>query len=236
MTKKSIPKKSPAVLASPAEADTTDGGAMRPPEMRCIYRIGDENSYAWQVNLSRVSPKRRYSKRVPDSRHGDDEKKSLAAAHVWRDEMERRHPRQSKYEATTHRGANNPSGIPGVGRQVTRHRHSDGREVIRANWVATSPTWAKTQRKRAFSVNKYGEDEAYRRAVAARTAFLTEAERMSEGLLPVITVQVVRKSPPEMRNICRSEGKPGNRARIIGLKRFLDPVIEYSPSALWIHA
>jgi hypothetical protein len=185
-----------------------DAATVKPPAMRNIYRKGENGGTAWQVGIARNSPRRTYNKVFNDVRYGGEEK-ALAAAQAWRDEMERLHPPKTKQSTSLQPRRNNTSGKPGVWRSVDRQRRADGREVRFINWVATTPSWVKPRRLRCFSVAKYGEQEAYQRAVAAREAFEAEAALTEAGRRPVFAAATARLANTGRRNLLRIENAVG---------------------------
>ena len=124
----------------------------------------------WRVSIIRQG--QRHSKCFSDSMHGGAEA-ALQAAKAWRDQLFRSLPVASKAQRTTRVNAANSSGVAGV------HRSRDvvGGEV-RQYWVAHCPkVKGMPQRGRKFSVAKYGEEQAFALAVAARRAFVAEFEQ-----------------------------------------------------------
>ena len=146
------------------------GQPIRPPEMRNIERQGSSEGTSWLVNNKRGSPKRAYAKSFAFSRYADEEA-ALAAAQAWRDEMERLHPKLTKKKHATKLIKSNTSGKTGVMRVSAISRRTDGTEIVICSWQAKSPAAIKPRRTRSFSVEKNGEQEAYRLAVEARLAF-----------------------------------------------------------------
>jgi hypothetical protein len=118
--------------------------------------------------------------------------------------MERLHPRQTRKDRFAHPNKTNASGRNGVRRLDDPSRRRDGGKQPCIYWVATTPRWIKPPRTRFFSVAKYGEEEAYRLAVAAREVF--EAE-VGEAANKALSPEEVRRHPPPLRCIRRHEGK-----------------------------
>jgi hypothetical protein len=72
---------------------------------------------------------------------------------------------------------NNTSGAPGVylKRQVVRRGNWTGEYAF---WQAQTPQGVKPFRSRSFSVDRYGFDEAFARAVQARAEFVAQLLRI----------------------------------------------------------
>lgn len=168
--------------------------------MRNISRIGDGDGTAWQVAISRGSPLRRYYKMFSDSRFFGDAEAALAAAQAWRDAIEQRYPKQTRRDRFMRPGKNNVSGHCGVYRIVVPRRHGDPSDPPLDFWQAITPAWITPCRRRSFSVAKYGDEEAFRRAVAARQQFERDAEAAAD--VPISPKTISRK-PPELRCIYR---------------------------------
>jgi hypothetical protein len=168
--------------------------------MRNITRVGDGEGTAWQVAIKRSSPLRRYYKMFSDSRFLGDAEAALAAAQAWRDAIEQRYPKQTRRDRFMRPGKNNASGKTGVYRIVAPRRHGRRPDELYACWLAETPAWVTPCRSRSFSVAKYGDEEAFRRAVAARRQF----ERDAEAAVDVpISPKAIGRKPPELRCILR---------------------------------
>jgi hypothetical protein len=182
------------------------GQPRRPLEMRYITRKGELDGTQWRVQIKRSAEMRTYIKCFADSQYGGKEK-SLLAAQVWRDEMERAHPRLSKEEAITRQRKYRTSGKFGVMRRTLHERLGDGSTVNFAVWIAILPVGMKKSalhRSRSFAIREYGEEEAYRRAVAARKTYEEAAAPTEAGHRP-LPGKKRQPSPPEMHNIFRLE-------------------------------
>jgi hypothetical protein len=190
--------------------------------MRNITRIGDGDGTAWQVAIRRGSPLRRYCKMFSDSRYMGDAEAALAAAQAWRDVIEERHPKQTLRDRFMRPGKNNASGHCGVYRVVVPRRHGDPSAPSLDFWQATTPAWITPRRRRSFSIAKYGDEEAFRRAIAARQQFERDAGAAVD--VPVSPKAIGRK-PPELRCILRLQRACGavwrvSIARGTPLRRF----------------
>jgi hypothetical protein len=144
----------------------------KPHDRRYIYRIGPDGGTGWNVNIRRG--RKTFRKRFSDSKHGSEDG-ALTAAKAWRDEMERLHPRLDRKARLARPSKANSSGVKGVFQQFTPRLLADGSTRVSTFWTAKTPTWVKPERTRSFSIDKYGEREAFRMAVEARQAFETQA-------------------------------------------------------------
>lgn len=154
----------------------------------------------WVVAIRRSRPSPSFHSRTFLDRHHGGEARSLAAAQAWRDEFVREHPPAGRRERTQVVRKNNTSGKTGVMRKVTHRRSQDGSVLALPYWTACTPRYVTPARFRCFYVHKYGEDEAYRLAVAAREAFETEALKSADKTAPTGR----QRKPPEMRSISRA--------------------------------
>ena len=124
-----------------------------------------KNAWYWSVSLGRRGVI--VHKCFYDGQHGGSEP-ALAAALAWRDEAARGDVLTFR-EFHEQRRSNNTSGVPGVhlaksaaqpqGQWQAKIRLLDGRKIIKG-----------------FSVLKYGDKGAFKRAVAARKAMLDALE------------------------------------------------------------
>lgn len=148
------------------------GKSIQPVEMRCISRRSKDpdGPLAWRVMVSRSRGKLLFQKYFFDHRYGG-EAEALAAAKAWRDDVVNRFPRTSKAELSAQLRKHNTSGNAGVYRKKMPRRSRNGAIVIHVVWQAQTPLSVVPFRSRSFSVAKYGEQEAYRRAVEARKEF-----------------------------------------------------------------
>jgi hypothetical protein len=133
--------------------------------MRGIYRIDQQASHthSWLVTVQRRN--RIYNRHFTDSVYGG-KAKALAAAIAYRAGLIQRLPVLTKREFCAITKKNNISGISGVSRHEAPGRTPNSpRQVF---WLAQWPVGNYRAKKRKFSVKKYGEEGAFRRAVAAR--------------------------------------------------------------------
>ena len=131
-----------------------------------IHRIDHEASHThcWRVTVQRRT--RVYVRSFSDGRYGGAQQ-ALLAAQAYRDELITSHPPLSKPVYCAILKKTNRSGISGLSR-VDRWEVSGGRRVRRLYWEAQWPIENCRSRHKKVSILKYGEDEAYRRALKAR--------------------------------------------------------------------
>lgn len=96
-------------------------------------------------------------------------KEAKAAAIAWRDEQLAAIKALTLIEFHQQKRSNNVSGIPGV------HFHKTPAQPL-GFWQANIKTRDGTRVAKSFSVKKFGEREAYRLAVAARSELLAMVE------------------------------------------------------------
>lgn len=148
----------------------TTGLRRHAPDMLCIMRQWHNTGWRWRVMISRKQIGRTFTKAFSDRTHGGEEA-ALAAARAWRDDVLRCHPPASKAELAVLVRKHNTSGRPGVFRRTMHKSTKDGRGAIHVFWQAQTPLCVTPMRTRSFSVAKFGEEGAYRLAVAAREEF-----------------------------------------------------------------
>jgi hypothetical protein len=149
--------------------------------------------------MTRGSARRAYCKLFSDVRHGN-EQAALIAAQAWRDAIEQMHPKQTRRDLSMRQVKNNTSGRTGVHRIVKPRKR--GEPAI--YWEAITPSWVAPRRRCSFSVGQYGDEEAFRLAVAARQAFELETADDAAAHAP-ISPGTGRKHAPELRGIYRLE-------------------------------
>lgn len=101
---------------------------------------------------------------------------ALAAAQAWRDEQALKSQAYTKTEISQLTRAHNTSGRAGVYLMHQRREREGGRMVTYSFWQARTPDGVKPARTVSFSILKFGEAEAYARAVAARAGFEQELQ------------------------------------------------------------
>jgi AP2 domain len=131
--------------------------------MYAITRLrAAKSAWTWQVQFTRRG--KVYSKWFYDGRHGGS-KKALAAAIRWRDRRIAEQPTLLMREFHCRKRSNNSSGVPGV--EFTKPKHQPG-----GSWQARIKLTDGRKRTKNFSIRKFGEAEAFARAVAAREELL----------------------------------------------------------------
>ena len=151
----------------------TSGWVIKEAIIYGITRIDSDKSrtYAWVVNLSRR--RRTFIKHFTDGVYGG-KRKALAAAIAYRDHIITHYPPLTLKEFCSVIKRNNRSGIPGVGRYAGSEPRQDGE--LRWYWIARwSPEPGKTKQIK-FSVDKYGEEGAFQRAIRARKNGLAQLQ------------------------------------------------------------
>jgi hypothetical protein len=134
--------------------------------MYAITRIDHEPSrtHAYRVTIQRRG--KIHTAHFSDGVCGG-KRRALAAAKAWRDSVLATEPPLSRADYCNTLRKNNRSGIPGV----CHHRESIAREggvVVRESWIARCPQDPWRTKLVKFSVAKYGNEGARRRAVKAR--------------------------------------------------------------------
>lgn len=145
------------------------------PERIGIYRIMHPSlgRYYQQVALRRNGEL--FDKRFFEDDCGG-EAQALRLAQAWRDRIIATHPAMTLANFCTIVRKNNTSGVPGVNREIKRHRNHGGAVVERIYWVAHVPMPGIGSRRHSFSVKAFGEDEAKRLAITARITGLKGLE------------------------------------------------------------
>lgn len=127
----------------------------------------------YRASLTRAG--KTVAKLFRDRDHGGA-RAALKAAKAWRDTHLATLTPKTRAEFGRMITVKNTSGCPGVYRRKTVRL---GRDYW--VWQAQSPMGSGPLRTRSFSVNRYGEDQAYALAVQAREGFLQDAQ----GYLPI---------------------------------------------------
>ena len=135
-----------------------------------IRRVDHDASstHCWRVTVQRR--KRIFVRDFSDGRHGGRQP-AFQAARLCRDALINAHPPLSKPAYCAIRKKNNRSGISGLMR-VDKWQVQNGRRARRLYWEAQWPTGNGKARHQKFSITKYGEEGAKRKALAARRAAL----------------------------------------------------------------
>lgn len=155
-------------LALAAEEQALDRAAKRSGEQYIgRYATPTGTSFYWRVSFHRQGT--RHRKGFPDSVYGGAAE-ALLVAKAWRDHLLCTLPVTSKAAFVARVKANNTSGVAGV----TRTSEVRKGETIH-RWVAHSPQMkGMPRRSKNYSIEKYGEDEAFALAVSAREEFVAE--------------------------------------------------------------
>ncbi|HUI91542.1 MAG TPA: AP2/ERF family transcription factor [Chitinivibrionales bacterium] len=141
----------------------------KPFELRNISRIDrklvgrSKADHAWQVRFKRKN--KPMSNWFEDRKYGDKEK-ALEAAKIYRDAMEIQFGGFFEGGHTTELNVNK-NNLVGVWRRVRMVNYKSGPKEFPV-WVATWSVGHGKHKVKAFSVSKYGEDEAQRLAIEAR--------------------------------------------------------------------
>jgi hypothetical protein len=136
-----------------------------------VRRVDHHKSrtYAWIVTIRRRNQIHRAH--ISDGRHGG-KTASLQVALRERDRLIATYPPYTKVEHMSIKKKSNRTGTVGVCRQVKTTVRADGSIVQRWYWVASWPLALKRCKLKKFSIERYGEQGAYQRALAARTRAL----------------------------------------------------------------
>lgn len=124
------------------------------------------NAWCWRVSFSRRG--KLYAKTFYDLACGGSEE-AKAQAIAWRDEQLASIEVLTLPDFHQQKRSNNVSGVPGV------HFHRTPRQPL-GFWQAKIRFHDGKSRTRSFSVLRFGDREAFRLAVAARSELLTDVE------------------------------------------------------------
>jgi len=102
--------------------------------------------------------------------------KALRLARAYRDEVIRNNPPLSRKEYSGIRRRNNRTGVVGVCRYAKYYTLKDGTMRCSWYWEANWPTAPGKNEVMRFSVNRFGEAGAFRRARAARVRGFEQIE------------------------------------------------------------
>jgi len=132
-----------------------------------ISRIDDEKfrTHAWRVSLRRRHVM--HVKNFADKKHGG-KRKALRLAQAYRDELLVENPPLTRQEYSGIRRRNNVTGVVGVCRYSKPYKLKNGTVRYSWYWEAIWPTTRGDSEYARFSVRKYGEAGAFKRACAAR--------------------------------------------------------------------
>lgn len=140
---------------------------------RNITRI-ETTTRGYEVRIMRRG--KGYCKLFSDRPYGG-KRKSLQAAREYRDQLIEEHSGKeiTRKQRARRKTSRNYSGVVGV-RYVEETERRGEKEYVYAYWEAQWSPRPGTRKKRRFSVNKYGDDEALRLAVKARRAGVASME------------------------------------------------------------
>ncbi len=131
---------------------------------RNITRLERQSTGGWLVRVMRRGELSSWY--FSDSEYGS-KPKALQAAREYRDELETTLKGFSAKDLAKKAKANNTSGVVGVRLVEERDPRWPSQPTYRY-WVAQWSPSKGVRRTKRFSVEKYGEDKAYKLAVAAR--------------------------------------------------------------------
>jgi len=131
---------------------------------RNITRIDRLTSGGFLVRITRRGKLR--SQFFSDTEYGG-KRKSLVAARKFRDELEAKLKGYSSKHLSNQLRANNTSGVPGV-RYVEEVDPRWESKPCYGYWIAQWSPEKGVRKTKRFSVEKYGDEEAFRLAVQAR--------------------------------------------------------------------
>ena len=145
---------------------------MKKKPNRNISRVDTASTHGYQVRFMR----RGYvtEKFFSDSIFGG-KRKALAAARKLRDKLEKESSHYSRKEVARIKSVRNTSGVVGVRLAEEVKLDLPSKPVYRY-WVAQWSPEPGVRRTRRFSINKYGDKAAYKKAVAARKKGVREME------------------------------------------------------------
>lgn len=140
-----------------------------------ITRVDNETSrtHGWLVTIQRrgIIHRRQFSDGVFGSKT-----KALAAAKAFRDSVVAANPPLSRREHAEIRKKNNKSGVVGVCRYCASETRDKPPKERRWFWVASWVLPDGRAKRVKFSVNKYGEEPAFKMATKARRAAMKQME------------------------------------------------------------
>jgi hypothetical protein len=131
---------------------------------RNITRIDRQTSGGYLVRVMRKG--KLHSEYFADQDHGG-KRKALAASRKHRDSLEKKLKGYTSKQLSKKVRSNNTSGVPGV-RYVEEVDRRWASQPKYGYWIAQWSPRKGVRKTKRFSVDKYGDDEAYRLAVRAR--------------------------------------------------------------------
>ena len=140
------------------------------PRSKGVIRIDSDSTHGWQVRVYRDG--KTYSRLFSDRKCGGREEAFQAAA-AYRKELAEevaQLPAAERRRRLIQRNKGNTSGVVGVSRTFKRDRRGVRHEVYAVSWNP-EPGVA---RGTSFSIKRYGEEEAFRRACELRWTKMRE--------------------------------------------------------------
>jgi hypothetical protein len=152
-----------------AEGVMVDKRRDKPRRARSGYAISRVDSerhrtFAWIVTIQRRN--QTWRRAFSDRSYGG-KSKALTAAKAFRDQILRLHPPMSRAEYCQIKRRNNKSGLPGVCRYVYLD-DNDKQRVERGYWLAFWTLAPGKGKRIKFSISRFGERGALKRAMRAR--------------------------------------------------------------------
>jgi len=135
-----------------------------------ISRIDSGSTHGWQVNANKNG--KSYSKLFSDLKCGG-KRKAQQAARDFRDELFvklAQIPTKPQGRRIVYRDARNTTGVLGVCRRALKRPSGKIYEFYSVSWRPAPGV----QKGTAFSIHKYGEEKAFKLAVALRRKMLRE--------------------------------------------------------------
>lgn len=142
-----------------------------------ISRIDSGSTHGWFVRAYRNG--KTFSKLFSDGKHGGREA-AFDAASDYRDELHteiRSLPREPRKRRLVLRDSRNKTGVIGVTRTSRRLPNGSISEAFSVSWRPRPGI----QRCTSFSIRKYGEEKAFRLAVAHRCKMIQQAYGVEEA-------------------------------------------------------
>lgn len=138
-----------------------------------MYSNSGKSHGGWEVRMQRRGKK--HEKFFADGKFGG-RRGALQAAKVFRDELEAKLKPYSVKELAKKPSVRNSSGVVGV-RKATQIEETDEYIYTYTFWIAQWTDGKGKRKTRSFSIDKYGDEEAYRMALQARNQGVNQANR-----------------------------------------------------------
>lgn len=134
---------------------------MTDPKLKGISRIDSQNTHGWFVR--KYHQGRTISKFFSDSRY-QSQSQALAAAQSYRAKLDEKYPAPASTAFRVAAQKNSSTGVVGVSETFMRSRNGRKTPCFTVTWRPEKGV----SRTKKFSINAYGRDEAFRRAVEFR--------------------------------------------------------------------